>query len=71
MALDDMFHEHLDVCKQCADHPFDLCPVGLQLIEVAARTIVRPVGEPFGLDLRRELECFLCDMGLPKKKANQ
>jgi len=21
------YHDHLDVCRRCADHPFALCPV--------------------------------------------
>ena len=37
--MDDVFHKHLDVCKQCADHPFDLCPIGAKLIEEAAREL--------------------------------
>ncbi len=30
------FHVHLDVCEQCANHPFELCSVGAQLLELAA-----------------------------------
>lgn len=26
------FHEHLDACEQCRNHPFDLCPVGHTLL---------------------------------------
>lgn len=26
------FHAHLDVCKQCRDHPFALCKVGEPLL---------------------------------------
>jgi hypothetical protein len=22
------FHDHLDVCQQCREHPFELCPKG-------------------------------------------
>ncbi len=22
------FHEHLDICEQCRDNPFNLCPSG-------------------------------------------
>jgi hypothetical protein len=28
----DRFHAHLDVCKQCEQHPFELCPVGTALL---------------------------------------
>jgi hypothetical protein len=30
------FHAHLDVCEQCANHPFELCKVGAELLELAA-----------------------------------
>jgi hypothetical protein len=25
---DVKFHDHLEVCEQCREHPFDLCPRG-------------------------------------------
>jgi hypothetical protein len=25
---DNPFHDHLDICKQCREHPFSLCLVG-------------------------------------------
>jgi hypothetical protein len=31
------FHRHLDVCAQCERNPFDLCTIGAQLIELAAK----------------------------------
>ncbi len=31
------FHDHLDVCRQCREHPFDLCPTGATLLRAAAR----------------------------------
>ena len=34
--MSDPFHQHLDVCKQCADHPFDLCAEGAKLIREVA-----------------------------------
>jgi hypothetical protein len=30
------FHAHLDVCQQCANHPFELCKAGAELLELAA-----------------------------------
>ena len=27
--MSNKFHDHLDVCKQCREHPFDLCTVGV------------------------------------------
>ncbi len=26
------FHDHLDQCQQCRDHPFALCPIGASII---------------------------------------
>jgi hypothetical protein len=31
------FHDHLDMCEQCANHPFDLCKIGFDLIAKQAR----------------------------------
>ena len=28
----EKFHAHLDMCKQCRDHPFGLCKVGESLL---------------------------------------
>jgi len=30
------FHSHLDICDQCRNHPFDLCPTGASLLRAAA-----------------------------------
>jgi hypothetical protein len=27
------FHAHLDVCEQCREHPFALCPKGAAILE--------------------------------------
>ncbi len=32
----DRFHAHLDVCSQCRNHPFGLCPTGARLLKEAA-----------------------------------
>ena len=34
------FHRHLDVCDDCRDNPFDLCPVGANLIHEAAKRLI-------------------------------
>lgn len=26
------YHDHLDVCRRCADHPFAMCPVGAKAL---------------------------------------
>ena len=31
----DLFHEHLDVCLQCANEPFNLCEIGAELAKKA------------------------------------
>jgi hypothetical protein len=41
IAADD-FHAHLDVCQQCEGHPFELCPIGRELLTA--------VGEAHGGD---------------------
>lgn len=28
----EQFHRHLDVCAQCRERPFDLCPLGATLL---------------------------------------
>jgi hypothetical protein len=28
MNKSDEFFKHLDICEQCREHPFDLCPKG-------------------------------------------
>lgn len=33
---DSAFHDHLDACRQCADHPFALCPIGAELLRKEA-----------------------------------
>lgn len=40
------FHKHLDECKQCEQHPFELCPVGVQLIHAEVQ---KPVVLPKNL----------------------
>jgi hypothetical protein len=30
------FHDHLDVCRQCRNRPFDLCPTGDRLLRATA-----------------------------------
>ena len=28
----EKFHAHLDKCKQCEEHPFNLCSIGCRLL---------------------------------------
>ena len=41
----DDFHAHLDVCKRCADEPFNLCPVGANLLQRAAEATATPTAK--------------------------
>lgn len=36
MTEADRFHEHLDGCRQCQEHPFSLCSTGVDLLRAAA-----------------------------------
>lgn len=43
----DAFHNHLDTCQQCHDHPFDLCKVGLPLFKaIAGPPLFMPISGP-------------------------
>jgi hypothetical protein len=44
----DKFHHHLDICAQCRNHPFDLCPEGAGLLKYAA------TGKPLTLQETRD-----------------
>lgn len=35
----EAFYAHLDVCRQCEAHPFDLCPVGQDLIKATVKDL--------------------------------
>ena len=51
-----VFHEHLDNCEQCKQHPFDLCREGGRILRQAAReTGPCPHGKKLG-------ECQACDV---------
>ena len=36
LKLIDKFHAHLDVCAQCRNQCFNLCPTGAKLLKEAA-----------------------------------
>jgi hypothetical protein len=46
LSTADGFHAHLDVCGQCRDNPFALCPIGYELLIDAVTS------EPVDLELR-------------------
>ena len=49
VSEDEDFHQHLDRCRQCADHPFALCATGLLLLKRdAARLDESTIGHPGG-----------------------
>lgn len=35
----DNFHRHLDGCERCGSQPFNLCPVGNELLSLACQVI--------------------------------
>ncbi len=39
------FHDHLDVCQQCANHPLNLCLIGQSLLYAFAGT-----GQPITIE---------------------
>jgi hypothetical protein len=36
-AIHTLFHLHLDDCKRCREHPFDLCSVGKDILSLMSR----------------------------------
>jgi hypothetical protein len=34
--IGEAFHNHLDSCAQCEQHPFDLCAIGARLLRETA-----------------------------------
>ena len=68
MVEENIFHKHLDVCKQCREQPFNLCKIGAGLIVEAAlgdsdcsmcedKTLK---GNPMSLLKRRFIVCKTC-----------
>ena len=47
------FHEHLDECSQCREHPFNLCSIGH---EIFTGDKVDPYALDLGLDLMFDLD---------------
>lgn len=45
MALDGVFHQHLEVCARCANNPFNLCAVGDKLIRVEAESLIADLND--------------------------
>jgi hypothetical protein len=52
-ADDNVFHQHLDVCSQCAEHPFNLCQEGARLLEVAGTKAAEELRASVGTELGR------------------
>lgn len=38
----EKFHKHLDVCRQCREHPFALCLEGSRLLHETVRPQQQP-----------------------------
>jgi hypothetical protein len=41
-----LFHNHLDVCDQCREHPFNLCSTGDKLLKDAASGLASTISIP-------------------------
>jgi hypothetical protein len=41
----DHFYAHLDVCRQCEGHPFQLCPVGDKLLRAVGDSQPGPLNQ--------------------------
>lgn len=39
---DNVFHQHLDVCKRCREQPFNLCIVGQAKLREAVQQATKP-----------------------------
>jgi hypothetical protein len=48
----DKFHCHLDMCTQCEQHPFDLCPIGAALIKKAGSEAIEEMAIPIKEELK-------------------
>jgi hypothetical protein len=44
-AVVSKFHSHLDICLQCRENPFNLCPVGAKLL---TDCVNKPMPKEFG-----------------------
>ena len=42
MSDESKFHDHLDECKQCREHPFALCTTGATLLRAEVTEVVCP-----------------------------
>lgn len=43
------YHEHLDKCRQCHDHPFEPCPEGERLLARVAQDVDRRMIKEHGI----------------------
>jgi hypothetical protein len=41
--MDNLFHQHLDVCQQCREHPMETCAEGWALLK---RIVASPLPRP-------------------------
>ena len=44
------FHDHLDACTQCREHPFALCEIGAAFMKEEAKQILERVRVPSPID---------------------
>jgi len=56
------FHAHLDICSQCENQPFNLCPTGAALLKEAAM-------DPFGLTDKEKRFLALAVQGITLRQG--
>lgn len=50
MSTDNIFHQHLDVCTQCANNPWGLCPEGEEALKQAVENSGSRIEVVLGLE---------------------
>jgi hypothetical protein len=43
--MNQEFHDHLDICEQCRNHPLHLCAVGVRLLYASVTNSAAPSHE--------------------------
>jgi len=49
-----VFRDHLDICRQCDDNPFDLCDEGRRLLREAVDAVLKDDRHTRAADARPE-----------------
>lgn len=57
--MENKFHEHLDICEQCEQHPFNLCPIGAELLVQTVNEQDPVTEDDDRISSYREPDCFI------------